>query len=220
MSARSDLISAGRSLHVQGHNLVSPQEVIDEARKLGSTYADATLRSMIVHHMRIDRGPVVGGIGFLQVSRGLYRLASISESDPQSVISEQGKGNLPIEISHGTGGESTEGHQWFWEGNVQSALVRHLASDGWRIRRVADTHSREHGIDIEADRNDVSLLIEVKGYPSSTYRSGSNKGQKKSFGVATQARNYFGNAVLTGLLMRTDNDGARVVLAFPTQETF
>jgi len=136
------------------------------------------------------------------------------------VISEQGKGNLPIEISNGTGGESTEGHQWFWEGNVQSALVRHLASDGWRIRRVADTHSREHGIDIEADRNDVSLLIEVKGYPSATYRSGSNKGQKKSFGVATQARNYFGNAVLTGLLMRTDNDGARVVLAFPTQETF
>jgi hypothetical protein len=66
----------------------------------------------------------------------------------------------------------------------------------------------------------VSLLIEVKGYPSSTYRSGVNEGQKKMFGVGAQARNSFGNAVLTALLMRSDNSTARVVLAFPTFETF
>ena len=106
------------------------------------------------------------------------------------------------------------------EGNVQAALVRHLANDGWRIRRVADTHSREHGVDIEADRGGVTLLIEVKGYPYATYLNGPSEGQKKHFGVGAQARTYFGNAVLTGLLMRSDNADARVVLVFPALETF
>ena len=38
--------------------------------------------------------------------------------------------------------------------------------------------------------------------------------------MGAQARTYFGNALLAGVLMRSDSPGARVVLAFPAIETF
>jgi hypothetical protein len=220
MSAREDLIAAARSLQDQERTHFSPAELINEARRLGSTYADATLRTMIVHHLRIDKGHITGGVGFLQVDRGNYRLESNDEADTLTRPSHQATVEVPDRVVEVTNRSSIDGHEWFWEGNIQAALVRHLAADGWRIRRVADTHSREHGVDIEADRSEVSLLIEVKGYPSATYLRGPNEGQKKNFGVGAQARHYFGNAVLTGLLMRSDSVSARVILAFPTFETF
>src|SRR5690349_1083297 len=34
---------------------------------------------------------------------------------------------------------------WFWEGQVQAAVVRFLAADGWKIESVADTASKAHG---------------------------------------------------------------------------
>ena len=40
--------------------------------------------------------------------------------------------------------------QWYWEGNVQSAAVTFLVSNGFMIRRVADTLSREQGKDVVA----------------------------------------------------------------------
>ena len=220
MSAREDLIAAGRALHSGGRDCFTLAEIISEARKLGSTYADATLRTMVSHHLRIDKGTVTGGVGFVQVERGSYRVESgeggqiFSKPAVQKTITNESR---TVETR---APESIDKHEWFWEGNIQAALVRHLATDGWRIRRVADTHSREHGIDIEADRDGVSLLIEVKGYPSAIYLNGPKEGSKKSFGVGAQARTYFGNAVLAGLLMKSDNEMARVVLAFPTQETF
>jgi hypothetical protein len=219
MSAKEDLFAAARSLHDQGRDRFALAEVICEARRLGSTYPDVTLRSMVSHHLRIDKGIVVGGVGFFQVSRGFYRLASSDESPvtEQVVRSTVSTSDRTTEERTPTPGD---GYEWFWEGNVQATLVRHLVNDGWRIRRVADTHSREHGVDIEADRNGVTLLVEVKGYPSATYLKGPNEGQKKNFGVGAQARTYFGNAVLTGLLMRSDNSDARVVLVFPALETF
>jgi|GEM_PF-1949635 len=220
MSAREDLIAAARSLHDQGRERFALVEVVNEARRLGSTYPDVTLRSMVSHHLRIDKKIVTGGVGFYQVSRGFYRL----ESNDQRVVTKEPvrpEATMPaVDSVTARAPLSDDGHEWFWEGNIQAALVRHLANDSWRIRRVADTHSREHGVDIEADRNGVSLLVEVKGYPSATYLKGPNEGQKKSFGVGAQARTYFGNAVLTGLLMRSDNAKARVVLAFPALETF
>jgi hypothetical protein len=110
--------------------------------------------------------------------------------------------------------------EWFWEGNVQAAVVSHLAQQGWQIMRVASTSSSEHGVDIEATRNGSKVLIEVKGYPGSTYARGTRKGEAKSSPPATQARTYFGNAVLAGLLMRTEITQDRVVLAFPDMATF
>ncbi len=91
--------------------------------------------------------------------------------------------------------------EWWWEGNVQAAVVRHLAAEGWDIHRVADTSSRERGVDIDAVRGPERLLVEVKGYPSDTYLRGPKEGRRKPTGAALQARHYFAGALLSGLLM-------------------
>jgi len=57
---------------------------------------------------------------------------------------------------------------WYWEGNVVEAIARHLEGDGWAIVTKANTHSKERGVDIHADRNGRTLLVEAKGYPSKT----------------------------------------------------
>lgn len=110
--------------------------------------------------------------------------------------------------------------EWFWEGNVQATIVRHLATEGWDIRRVADTASRERGVDIEAVLDGTQLLVEVKGYPSTTYASGERAGETKRTSAPLQARAYFSHALLAGVLLRADHDMARVALAFPDNETY
>lgn len=83
---------------------------------------------------------------------------------------------------------------------MQAAVVRHIAAEGWDIRRVADTASRERGVDIEAVLDGTQLLIEVKGYPSTTYASGDRAGETKRTSAPLQARAYFSHALLAGVL--------------------
>jgi hypothetical protein len=68
---------------------------------------------------------------------------------------------------------------WFWEGNVQEALAGYLEGKGWSIRSLADTAARSRGIDIVAVRGSTQLLVEVKGYPSTTYK-GADEGPTKT----------------------------------------
>ena len=76
MSAKEDLFAAARSLHDEGRESFALTDVVGEARRQGSRYPEVTLRSMVSHHLRIDKKNVLGGVGFFRVSRGLYRLAS------------------------------------------------------------------------------------------------------------------------------------------------
>lgn len=81
-----------------------------------------------------------------RVGRGLYRLARDGE-----------RGTVPIsrpdDVPKAAEVVAAPHEEWFWEGNVQAAVVRHIAAEGWDIRRVADTASRERGVDIEESRS-------------------------------------------------------------------
>jgi hypothetical protein len=66
-----------------------------------------------------------------------------------------------------------------WDGNVQSSVVSHLVGTGWKIIAVADTAQRERGVDIIAERAGSRLLVEVTGWPSTTYARGERAGQPK-----------------------------------------
>ena len=57
---------------------------------------------------------------------------------------------------------------WPWEGAVQRALVAYLEASGWAVVAQADTATRGHRPDIDARRRAHLLLVEVKGYPSTT----------------------------------------------------
>jgi peptidoglycan/xylan/chitin deacetylase (PgdA/CDA1 family) len=155
-----------------------------------------------------------------RVGRGLYRLAGDDDST-NTTASTPVPGSVQAPSSAASVEDLVDATaEWWWEGNVQAAVVHHLASDGWSIRRVADTSSREHGVDIEATRGTDRLLVEVKGYPSATYVRGPKEGTPKARGAALQARHSFAGALLSGMLMRTDNPSARIILALPDVTTY
>ncbi len=66
--------------------------------------------------------------------------------------------------------------EWFWEGNVQQAMIRYLRAQGWTAEHSTDTARGEHGSDIVARRDGKLLLVEVKGYPSVRYVKGTKAG--------------------------------------------
>ena len=70
------------------------------------------------------------------------------------------------------------GEEWHTEANVQAFLVTALVSDGWRILSVANTATKEHGIDVIA-RDGQTVGVEVKGFPSRGYADPTRSGEVK-----------------------------------------
>ncbi|HIJ71180.1 MAG TPA: MarR family transcriptional regulator [Planctomycetes bacterium] len=94
---------------------------------------------------------------------------------------------------------------WFWEGNVQAAVVRYLAIQGYNIRSVADTASRQPGKDIIAERSGLQLWITVKGYPRGTSKTP----------ASTQAGHWFKSAIFDIIVYRGQSDVAQLGMALP-----
>jgi Holliday junction resolvase-like predicted endonuclease len=110
--------------------------------------------------------------------------------------------------------------EWFWEGNVQAKLLTHLVGEGWDILRVADTRSREGGTDVVARRDGRLLHVEVKGWPSTSYRNPEKAHLKKPTLPATQARVWFNDAVVHALRLRDAHPDDEVAMCLPDQETY
>jgi len=106
---------------------------------------------------------------------------------------------------------AAESRPWYWEGNVQAAVVSYLAANGHRIVRVADTASREAGKDIVAAMpSGDELWVNVKGYPEATERTN----------PPTQARHWFAGALYDLLAWRGDNPSVGLALALPDFPTY
>lgn len=105
--------------------------------------------------------------------------------------------------------------EWFWEGNVVEAIARDLQQEAWRIVSKANTHSKERGVDLHAERNGTSLLVEAKGYPSSTYRNPSRAGQLKPTNPSNQAQHWYSHALLKVMRLQTKYPDALVVIGLP-----
>lgn len=212
VGARDDLLAAARRLSARGSTPFSPAELIAEARAAGSSYPDTTLRTFVNCPMCVNSPDhhAVQYDDLFRVGHGKYCLngAGVTERAEASPV-------VPPIVEPVV----TPTRPWYWEGNVQSAVVRRLVHEGWDMVRVADTASRERGIDVRAARADETMLVEVKGFPSETYEQGAKQGMPNP-NVNTQARHYFADAVLAGLLMRGDNPDDRVVLALPDKPTF
>jgi hypothetical protein len=106
-------------------------------------------------------------------------------------------------------------HDWFWEGNVVDSIVYDLKKDAWRNVSKANTHSKERGVDIHAEREGRSLLIEVKGYPSTSYRDPNRAGQVKPTNPRNQAQQWYSHALLKVMRLQTKHPNALVALGLP-----
>lgn len=104
---------------------------------------------------------------------------------------------------------------WFWEGNVVSAVAENLRRTGWKIEATANTATREAGVDLHATKDGKVLLVEIKGYPSKFYMRGEKQGQPKPTNPRTQARHWYSEVLLSAILRRSEQPEAIVAIAFP-----
>lgn len=104
---------------------------------------------------------------------------------------------------------------WYWEGNVVEAIAIFLEQGGWTIVHRADTRSKERRVDIHALRSDVTLLVEVKGFPSKSYRDSRRSGELKPTNLTNQAQQWYSHALLKVMRLQTSNPEAVVALGFP-----
>jgi hypothetical protein len=102
-----------------------------------------------------------------------------------------------------------------WEGNVQAAIIDHLVTKGWTIVSYADTALLQRGIDIVAKRDGRRLLIEVKGFPSTTYARGPKAGQPKPTQPGLQAKHWLSDALLKAMRTREKHPDAQVAIGLP-----
>jgi hypothetical protein len=105
--------------------------------------------------------------------------------------------------------------EWHTEARVQSVVVRYLVGAGWSITSVADTATREHGVDVLARRGDERLAIEVKGFPSRNYADPARAGETKRTQPSTQAKHWYAQAILAAMLSRARRLQHRSVIALP-----
>lgn len=128
MGAREELLAAARSLGDRGLTAFSPAQLIAEARSLGTTYQDTTLRTFINGPMCVnspDHHAVQYG-DLERIARGLYRLVS----GPQG-IADTPTEDLEVLIGEAPEPPTAHDDEWFWEGNVQASglVMRSEAAD-------------------------------------------------------------------------------------------
>lgn len=168
-----------------------------------------------VHHSHLGNRPPL----LRQVTRGQYvRWSGSALRAPTVPAPPTALVSVPRSIVKTVAGVATE--EWFWEGNVQALLLQHLTGEGWDIMRVADTGSKEAGTDVIVSRDGRTLHLEVKGFPSSSYRDPAKAGLTKPTLPATQARVWFNDAVVHGLRLRDAQPDDRVGLVFPDYPTY
>lgn len=206
MTARQEILEVVRGLTARGLAPFSPQQVIDELRRRGTTYRESTLRTHIVDIMCVD-SPTDRTTSYpdlRRVGRGQYVLASGDDAARRSSMDAEDSAASPTATL-----PSETSRPWHWEGHVQASFCRYLVNQGWALMSVADTAARQRGPDVVAKRGGVELVVEVKGYPTSTKLSAS-----------TQARHYMGGALLTVLLAWAERPDVQVGLVLPDVPTF
>lgn len=171
-----------------------------------------------------------------RVDRGVFRLATLDEierwrsdsKDGNSVREQQGQSREETGLPTSSRSAARDGApdveptrtspveaERHTESNVQALLVSALVADGWRILSVANTATREHGIDVIASLDGQTVGIEVKGFPSRNYASPARASEQKRTSPSTQAGHWYSQAVLAAMRLRGKEPTWRSVIALP-----
>ena len=111
------------------------------------------------------------------------------------------KGELSVEEYH---------MKWYWEGNVQLTVVDFLLGKGWSIKQAVSTSTHEKGIDIIAEKDDISLWVTVKGYPR----------KKIKTNPRLQCVHWFSSALYDIIKYRERNAEVELAFALPDFERY
>lgn len=100
---------------------------------------------------------------------------------------------------------SDETKPWFWEGNVQQAVVNYLESQKYTILQAVNTASHQQGKDIITESSGGLLWITVKGYPKGTTRTH----------PTVQAGHWFKEALFDIVRYRGEDAEVALAIALP-----
>lgn len=100
---------------------------------------------------------------------------------------------------------------WYWEGNVQAAVVQHIQTLSFHIKWTADTATKQQGKDVTAVApSGQTLWISAKGYPVGTVKTNPQ----------TQARHWFSHAIFDLILWHGEDASVALALALPDKITY
>lgn len=137
------------------------------------------------------------------------------EVEPRQRSAQPGSAAAQVDRALGQSSPATPVQEWHTEANVQAAVVTSLVSSGWHLVSVADTATRERGVDIIAIKDGLTLGIEVKGFPSRSYADLARSSQTKPTSPSTQAGHWYAQAVLAAMRLRGRKPDWRSVIALP-----
>jgi hypothetical protein len=104
--------------------------------------------------------------------------------------------------------------EWHTEEAVQAALVTWLASQGYSILSVANTATKQHGVDVIA-RREITFGFEVKGFPSKGYADPRRADEVKRTSPSTQAGHWYSQAILAAMRLRGREPEWKSCIALP-----
>ncbi|TDC56649.1 hypothetical protein E1212_01360 [Jiangella ureilytica] len=114
-----------------------------------------------------------------------------------------------------SGRASSSAAGWPWEGEVQSLFAAYLREHGWRLVSLADTASREHGVDVVARKDDRRLGAEVKGWPSAGYADVRRADEIKKTRPSTQAGHWYSQALVKAVMLLDSHPGHESLVVLP-----
>lgn len=168
------------------------------------------------------RAPLITRIG-----HGLYKRAeqtvgpaTTSTSPSRSTVVTRDAINITPRPLAGQYVDNLPDSEWHTEANVQAQIVTHLVVNGWNIVSVANTATKEQGLDVLARRGTETVGIEVKGYPSRFYADPARAGQRKPTQPPTQARVWYSSAIMSAMRLRSRQREMRAVIALPHFPTY
>lgn len=94
---------------------------------------------------------------------------------------------------------------WYWEGYVQEKIMLYLTKNGFSISSSANTHTKERGVDIVAERNGEQLWVSVKGYPNGTPKTH----------PSVQAGHWFKQVAFDALSYRGESSSIGIGIGLP-----
>jgi Holliday junction resolvase-like predicted endonuclease len=113
-------------------------------------------------------------------------------------------------------------NEWFEETNVLRKIREYLEAEGWEILK-ANEDKTQKGEDIRASKNDKTLVVEVKGYPSDKYVKTTAKykaGEKKPTKPKVQAGHWFAEALFELEIRKSKEPNIQIALGLPLMKRY
>jgi len=104
--------------------------------------------------------------------------------------------------------------EWFEETNISKKIKDYLENEDYEISKF-NANKREKGHDIEAKKDNLEFIFEVKGFPSDKYVRGVEMGQKKTTNPNSQAKHWFGEALLSLIVAKSEKPEIKIALGLP-----